>query len=379
LQSALRPSDTAARLGGDEFGVLLEDLDAAGEASEVAQRLIEAMAAPFCLSGKELFVHASIGIAGRDRGEEDGGELLRNADAAMYRAKSEGKGRYRVFEPDMHSAAVALLELEADLRRAIDGNEFLLHYQPVASVSTGKVVALEALVRWQHPHRGLIPPDEFIPLAEENGLIIAIGRWVLREACRQARLWQTTYPDVAFTIAVNVSARQLADPGLVHDVSRVLAATGLEPARLTLEITETALIADPQAAIARLDALKATGVQLAIDDFGTGYSSLSSLRTLPVDSLKIDKAFIDGVTTGTEAEGLVQAILRLAATFHLVTTAEGVEHRDQLERLQELGCQQIQGFYYSRPIPPSDVAAFLHEHAARQTSSNLVHEEASSS
>jgi diguanylate cyclase (GGDEF)-like protein/PAS domain S-box-containing protein len=379
LQSALRPSDTAARLGGDEFGILLEDLDEPNEASDVAQRLIDALAAPFCLSGKELFVHASIGIALRERNEEDGGELLRNADAAMYGAKSEGKGRYRLYEPDMHSAAVARLELEADLRRAIDGNEFVLHYQPVASLSTGNVASLEALVRWQHPDRGLIPPDEFIPLAEENGLIIDIGRWVLREACRQARLWQNTFPDVPFTIAVNVSARQLADPGLVHDVSRVLAATGLDPANLTLEITETVLIAEPQAAIARLRQLKATGVQLAIDDFGTGYSSLSSLRTLPVDSLKIDKAFIDGVTTGTEAEGLVQAILRLAGTFHLVTTAEGVEHRDQLERLEQLGCQQIQGFYYSRPIPASDVAAFLHQHAAPQTPFPVVHEQPASS
>jgi diguanylate cyclase (GGDEF)-like protein/PAS domain S-box-containing protein len=358
LQSVLRPGDTAARLGGDEFGILLEDIDSSTDASDVAQRLIDALATPFCLSGKELFVHASIGIA-LTGSEHDAGELLRNADAAMYGAKNQGKGGYRLFEPSMHFAALARLELEADLRRAIEANEFVLHYQPVASLSTGKVVGLEALVRWQHPQRGLVPPDEFIPLAEENGLIINIGRWVLREACRQTRLWQTTNPDLELAIAVNVSARQLADPGLVHDVSRVLAATGLHPATLTLEITETALILDTDAVIARLHQLKAIGVQIAIDDFGTGYSSLSTLRDLPIDTLKIDKAFIDRVTTGAEADGLVQAILRLASTFQLVTIAEGVERREQLDRLQELGCQQIQGFYFSRPIPRDHVPAFL--------------------
>jgi diguanylate cyclase (GGDEF)-like protein/PAS domain S-box-containing protein len=364
LQSVLRAGDTAARLGGDEFAILLEHLGGTEEVGDLAQRVIDALATPFCLSGKEVFIHASVGIAMSGAGGSSADELLRNADAAMYRAKSQGKGCFQLFEPSMYSAAMARLELESDLRQAIAKGEFVLHYQPVASLTTGEVVALEALVRWQHPHRGLIPPAEFIPLAEENGLIIDIGRWVLQEACRHARLWQETHQELRLTIAVNLSARQLADPQLVQDVTRVLTETGLGPSSLTLEITESILIQDADAAIARLRQLKSTGVRLAIDDFGTGYSSLSSLQSLPVDTLKIDKAFIDGITTGSEAAGLVQAILRLARTFHLVTIAEGVEQPEQLQRLQELGCQQIQGFCFSRPIPNDDVDEFLHRHAA---------------
>lgn len=364
LQSILRAGDTAARLGGDEFAILLEHVAGLDDAVSVAQRAIDAVAEPVALSGKEVFIQASVGIAlGADRQSAD--ELLRDADAAMYQAKSDGKGRHRLFDTSMHSAAMARLELEGDLRRAIDANEFVLHYQPLASLSTGEVVSLEALVRWQHPERGLLPPSEFIPLAEENGLIVDIGRWVLRESCTRANAWQQLHPSLRLTIAVNLSARQLADPLLVHDVTTVLAETGLDPASLVLEITESVLIEDADVAVARLRRLKSIGVRLAIDDFGTGYSSLSSLQSLPVDILKIDKAFIDGVTTGAEADGLIQAILRLARTFHLVTVAEGVERPDQLERLRQLGCQQIQGFWYSRPLPEDRVEEFLHQHGAR--------------
>ncbi len=362
LVSILRPGDTAARLGGDEFAILLEHVADLDDAVSVAQRAIGAVAEPVGLSGKEVFIQASVGIAlGADGRSAD--ELLRDADAAMYQAKSDGKGRHRLFDTSMHSAAMARLELEGDLRRAIDAREFILHYQPLASLGTGEVVSLEALIRWQHPERGLLPPSEFIPLAEENGLIVDIGRWVLREACTRAGAWQRAYPSLRLTIAVNLSARQLADPLLVHDVSTALAETGLDPSSLILEITESVLIEDADAAVARLRQLKSTGVRLAIDDFGTGYSSLSSLQSLPVDILKIDKAFIDGVTSGAEADGLVQAILRLARTFHLVTVAEGVERPDQLERLRQLGCQQIQGFWYSRPLADDRVEEFLYQHS----------------
>jgi len=359
LQGCLRPGDTAARLGGDEFAILLEDLEEPDAADRLAQRIIDVLAPPFSLSGREIFVPASLGISLAEGERESADELLRNADAAMYRAKSEGKGCYRLFDPAMHSAAMARLELEGDMRRAIEEREFVVHYQPTVSLSTGKVMALEALVRWQHPTRGLIPPAEFIHLAEENGLIVDIGRWVLGEACRRARYWRAAHRGHRLAIAVNLSARQLSDPHLVDDVARVLHETGLEPSALTLEITESVVMADTEVAIARLHALKSLGIRLAIDDFGTGYSSLSSLRQLPVDTLKIDKAFVDGVTMGVEAAGLVQAIVRLAGTLDLQTIAEGVERRDQVERLEELGCSEVQGYHFSRPMAPDDVEAFL--------------------
>jgi diguanylate cyclase (GGDEF)-like protein/PAS domain S-box-containing protein len=358
LQTALRTTDTAARLGGDEFAVLVEDATDPEEAMTVAERVLEALLRPFTVAGKELFVHASIGVAWT-AGEEDADELVRDADAAMYRAKAEGKGCARLFEPAMHTASLARLELETDLRRAVAAGEFVLHYQPVVCAPTAQITGFEALVRWQHPVQGLVEPEAFIPLAEENGLIVDIGRWVLTEACRQARTWQLHHHDDTLSVAVNLSARQLADAGLVHDVARAIAGSGLAPHCLTLEITESVLIADPEAAVARLRQLKAFGVRLAIDDFGTGYSSLSSLQHLPVDALKIDKTFIDGVAGGAEATGLVEAIMRMATTLALETIAEGVERPEQLESLQALGCAQIQGFYFSRPLVAEDVGALL--------------------
>jgi len=308
-------------------------------------------------------VRASVGVAWTD-GDHDADALLRDADAAMYQAKAHGKGGTRLFEPGMYTASVARLELETDLRRAVAIGEFVLHYQPVVSLDSTRVVSFEALVRWQHPTRGVIEPDAFIPLAEENGLIVDIGRWVLTEACRQARAWQLDNQDDLLSVAVNVSARQLADPGLVHDVQRALRASGLAARNLTLEITESVLIAEPDTAVARLQQLKDLGVRLAIDDFGTGYSSLSSLQSLPVDALKIDKAFVDGVSGGAEGTALVEAIVRLAASLALDTVAEGVERPEQLESLQALGCQQIQGFYFSHPLPPAGVDAFIRSNRA---------------
>jgi diguanylate cyclase (GGDEF)-like protein/PAS domain S-box-containing protein len=359
LRSALRPSDTAARLGGDEFAVLLEDPNDADQACEIAERIMASFDAPFAVAGTELSIHASAGVTLAGLRGANPEALLRNADAAMYSAKNHQKGSYRLFEPAMHSAAVARLELESDMRRAVEHGEFVLHYQPVVSVAGGSVVALEALVRWQHPTRGLIPPADFVPIAEDNGLIIDIGRWVLGTACRQARSWQERHPRLSLTIAVNLSPRQLSDPHLVADVARIVAESGLAPDTLTLEITESVLVEDPDVAIERLEALKSTGVRLAIDDFGIGYSSLGALGSLPVDTLKIDKAFIDGVTSGHEGDALVQAILRLARTFHLVTIAEGVEREDQRRRLEELGCDQIQGFCYSQPLPVERIEELL--------------------
>jgi diguanylate cyclase (GGDEF)-like protein/PAS domain S-box-containing protein len=363
VQAVLRPSDTAARLGGDEFAVLVEQLGDEREAFAVAQRIIDAVAEPFWLAGKEVFVSASIGVV-VSAGDGSADELLRDADAAMYQAKRDGKGCCRRFEPSMHSAALARLELESDLRRAIEHHEFVVHYQPVAALGTGEVVSLEALVRWEHPRRGLVPPNEFIPLAEQNGLILDIGRWVLEDACAHVASLQTAHPHLRLSVAVNVSGRQLADPNLVGDVRDTLQRTSLEPSALTLEITESVLMSDLDLAVRALQQLKSTGVRVAIDDFGTGYSSLSSLQHLPVDILKIDKSFIDRVTTGAEADGVIHAILRLARTFELITVAEGVERRDQFERLQELGCHQIQGFWFSRPLTVDQIGDFLRAAAA---------------
>jgi diguanylate cyclase (GGDEF)-like protein len=361
LQSALRDADTAARLGGDEFAILVESLPSQADANETAQRIIEALDAPFFIAGKEIFIHASAGITFAGVHGDTADELLRNADAAMYRAKSQGKGCFRVYEAEMHSAAVERLELETDLRRALQDDEFVVQYQPIISLAENRVVSLEALVRWEHPTRGLIPPNDFIPIAEENGLIVEIGRHVLRKACADTRVWQKRHPRHRLTIAVNLSTRQLADPRLVDDVVGILSETGLAPEDLTLEITETALMHDPDIAISRLHELKTAGVRLAIDDFGTGYSSLGSLQRLPVDTLKIDKSFIDRVARGTEAAGVVHALIRLAGTLQLEIVAEGVEHDDQVRRLEELGCDQIQGFCFSEPLAPLGIAQMLQD------------------
>jgi diguanylate cyclase (GGDEF)-like protein/PAS domain S-box-containing protein len=360
LQSALRAADTAARLGGDEFAILLENLESRQAARDTAQRLIDALEAPFYIAGKEIFIHASAGVTFAGTHGDNADELLRNADAAMYRAKSQGKGCYRVYEAEMHSAAVARLELDTDLRRAIQDDEFVVYYQPIVSLAADRVVSLEALVRWEHPTRGLLNPNDFIPIAEENGLIVEIGRRVLAIACRDTHMWQKRHPDHRLTIAVNLSTRQLSDPDLVSDVAAILRETGLPPGDLTLEITETALMNDPETAIDRLHQLKAAGVRLAIDDFGTGYSSLGSLQRLPVDTLKIDKSFVDGVARGTEAAGVVHALIRLASTLQLDIVAEGVEYGDQVRRLEELGCDQIQGFCFSRPLTPGAIEEMLY-------------------
>ncbi|HZR12676.1 MAG TPA: EAL domain-containing protein [Acidimicrobiia bacterium] len=353
LHDTLGPGDLPVRLGGDEFVVVLEQRDGAGTFEERLERVVDALRAPFVLDGRSLELGASVGLATNQPG--DGAEeLLRNADMAMYVAKAAGKGCIRRFESEMHLAAVTRLELEADLRRAITANEFVVHYQPITLVPAQRTVGFEALVRWNHPRRGLLAPGDFVPLAEDTGLIVAIGRAVLVHACRQAREWNRSRGDDPLGVAVNLSAQQLRDPDLVTQVAAIAASNEIDPTRLTLEITESVLLDEPAGAIERLHELKSLGVRLAIDDFGTGYSSLGYLRTLPIDTVKIDKTFVDAIATDHESAGLVRAIVTLARTLGLQPVAEGVEDAAQLAALEALGCDLVQGFYFS---PPVDAAA----------------------
>ncbi|HET9311853.1 MAG TPA: EAL domain-containing protein [Actinomycetota bacterium] len=366
LRRCLRAADTAARLGGDEFAILLEDGDDGVQAVDVADRIMQMFEEPFALEGKEVFVRASVGIATID-GEHGGGveELLRNADVAMYMAKERGKGTYQVFEPAMHDTALKRLELKADLQRAIEYEEYRLHYQPVIELETGRIAGVEALVRWIHPVRGLVPPLEFIPLAEETGLIVEIGRWVLREACRTAVELQRDFPaEPPLHMAVNLSARQVSRPEIVGEVREILAATGLEPGSLILEITESVMMHDLELSIERLGQLKSLGVRLAVDDFGTGYSSLNYIRRFPVDILKVDKSFVDGVIGDGEDPALTEAVIKLAGILHLTPVAEGIERADQLQRLLELRCDLGQGYFFSEPLPVEELTSLLHERRA---------------
>ncbi len=358
LQNQLRPGDTAARLGGDEFAILLEDVVELDEVAALAERLLEVFGEPYAVAGKQLFVTASIGVT-MNRPGEGAEELVRNADMAMYEAKTEGKACFRIYEPEMHEAALARLDLEAELRNALGAGEFVVHYQPTVRLDTGAISGFEALVRWDHPERGLLAPVEFIPIAEETGVIVDLGRWVLAQACTQAKAWQQHFGAAHLGIAVNLSPRQFLDARLIDDVAAVLVGTGLEASALTLEITEGILLDDRERAVASLYRLKALGVRVALDDFGTGYSSLGRLRQLPIDILKIDKAFVDGVASDHESTGLVEAILRMADTLALDTIAEGVERRDQADQLQRLGSQLVQGYLFSRPLPAGEIPELL--------------------
>src|SRR5581483_1886691 len=360
VQACIRPVDTVARLGGDEFAILLEDVRGIEDATSVTDRIFEALDAPFQLEGKELAVRASIGIAVSDGAASDAESLLRNADVAMYVAKSAGKGCYRLFEPSMQVSMMERLELLADLQRAIERGEFVLQYQPMVLLQTGELFGVEALVRWQHPRRGTIPPADFIPLAEESGAILPLGRWVLAEACRQAREWQERFPAQAtWLMSVNVSVKQLQDAAFVDDVRRIIAETGIMPERLILEITESVMMHDVGSMMRRLHALKELGVKLAIDDFGTGYSSLSYLREFPFDMLKIDKSFIDDVGQMRNRKELTKAIIELGKTLDLELVAEGIEHNEQLSRLQSLECELGQGFLFAQPMDAVAVDALL--------------------
>jgi diguanylate cyclase (GGDEF)-like protein/PAS domain S-box-containing protein len=361
LERNSRAGDTVARLGGDEFAVLLEDISAA-KAVRAAELLLEALARPLTLHGRDMTPSAGVGIAFGSG--EDAATLLRNADVAMYaakgRGKAEGQSRYRIFEPDMHARVVDRLELAADLRHAPQRRELRLRYQPEVHLRTGRIAGFEALLRWQHPTRGMVAPDEFIPLAEENGLIVPIGRWVLEEACRQGRDWQRRWPaDPPLAMAVNLSARQLRHAAIVDEVCAALATAGLPAPSLTLEITETAVIEDLDLALATLAQLHELGVRLALDDFGTGYSSLSYLHRLPVDILKIDRSFVSAVAGSPEESALVRAIVQLGQTLALETVAEGVETSEQLAELRRLDCQLGQGYYFAKPLDEGGVGELL--------------------
>ena len=360
LSACLRPADTAARLGGDEFVVLLEDVEDPEEAPRVAVRIEEALRAPFWVGGHNLFVTTSVGVALGGGDGERSGDLLRNADLAMYQAKEGGKNSHAVFEPGMNQKALERLGMEADLRRALEKEEFRVHYQPKVSLRSGKIVAQEALVRWEHPKRGLVPPAEFIPLAEETGLIVPLGRWVLEEACKQLSEWQGLYPtDPPLRMSVNLSAAQFKRPDLGESIAEVLRRARLDPRDLILEITESMVVEDVGAALTTLQTLKSLGVKIAVDDFGTGYSSLSYLKKFPVDYLKIDRSFVEGLGRDPKDEGLVSASIELAHALGLEAIAEGVETAEQLEHLRALGCELAQGFYFQKPSPGDTTSEVL--------------------
>jgi len=357
LKRCLRADDLPARIGGDEFAVLLDRVGSEAEVEAIAQRITAALEEPHMVHGSEVLARASIGIAVPGVDEHDGDAVLRNADTSMYTVKRAGKGSYTFFEAAMHEQVVQQLQLDAALRHAVDRNQFVIHYQPIMHLATQAPLGVEALLRWQHPTRGLLGPGEFIDRVEENGLIVPLGRWVLEEACRQLRRWDRGSPHLG--VSVNISARQLQHEAFITDVRDAMGKSGIDPPRLTLEITETALLRDTAATLHLLAKLKQLGVRLALDDFGTGYSSLSYLRRFPVDAVKIDRSFIQDVGKGPEESALPDAIIALCQAFRIESVAEGIEQRNQLTHLQAVGCHAGQGFYFSRPLPPDTLEGLL--------------------
>jgi diguanylate cyclase (GGDEF)-like protein/PAS domain S-box-containing protein len=371
LRGCLRPGDTVARIGGDEFSILLEDVDLDG-ARAVAERVCEGLAAPLALGGRELVPRISVGIAEADPGER-ADEVLRKADVAMYSAKAHGKGCHQIFDPEVHAAVLDRHALQADLERAVDRDELVVHYQPIVELASGRVTSVEALVRWQHPERGLLQPDSFIGLAEQTGAIVPLGRWVLNEACRQTKAWRDELSDEpGLSVSVNLSPRQVRDPNLAADVEQALADAQLPPEHLVLEITENILLEHTDEVVATLNDLKAKGVRIAIDDFGTGYSNLGYLRRLPVDILKISKPFVDGVgKDDPEGSALARSIIKLGDNLKLQTVAEGIELEGQLSDLQRFGCHSGQGFLLARPVEPPRVVDVMSDISIRLDSDGL--------
>jgi diguanylate cyclase (GGDEF)-like protein/PAS domain S-box-containing protein len=364
LRSCVRGPDTVARLGGNDFGVLLDRLTIPADATVAMERLLKVLREPLALPAASVEFQPQIGIAIAVGGNDTADDLLRKSALAVRNAR-RSEGGYALFDPEMHADAIRRLEVESQLREAIEQSQFMLYYQPTIDLQTGRVTGVEALVRWQHPRRGLVAPMEFIPLAEESGLIIPIGEWTIHEACRQIRAWQQEIPtDEPIAIGVNLSARQLRHPNLVRDVTGALDETGLLPSHLILEITESTLMTDTAATLNRLFQLKSLGVRLAVDDFGTGYSSLAYLRRFPVDILKIDKTFIDGVATEPTASALVDAMIRIGKTLHLETVAEGVERAEQADQLRTLHCDIGQGYLFSRPVAQDSIPPLLRERAS---------------
>jgi diguanylate cyclase (GGDEF)-like protein/PAS domain S-box-containing protein len=357
LKAAIRPGDTVARLGGDEFALLLESGEMPEAAEVVACRIAAELVEPIQVGTEVIFVRASVGIALGQLPVDEPDGLLRDADLAMYLAKRNGKGRFEMFHPGMHEEAVRRIETSAELRRGIEDRQFEVFYQPIIDVRTTNVVGAEALVRWHHPTRGLVGPAEFIPIAESTGLIVPLGKWVLSEACGQAESWRTSgITDERFHISVNLSARQLQDPAILDDVGAAIRDSGLPPALVVLEVTESVIMHDLPTALSRLYALKDLGLQLAVDDFGTGYSSLSYLRNFPMDIVKIDKSFVDRITLDPEGAAMVRSVIDLSSALGLATIAEGVEYPEQFGLLHELGCDSVQGYMFAKPMPSEEFA-----------------------
>ena len=358
LKSVTRAGDTVARLGGDEFAIIIEETNPA-EADLAATRILETLTPAFQLGDRQITVRVSIGIAVQSADGADADELLRRADIAMYAAKAGGGNRHVTYEPQLYDATVARMELKADLRGALERGELHVSYQPIVDLESAAITGSEALMRWTHPKHGAVAPMDFIPLAEETGLIRELGRWILETACRQTRAWQQATGREDLTISVNLSGQQILDPDLARDVGRILAESGLAPLSLTLEMTESVLVQDVAATVGTLKALKALGVRLAIDDFGTGYSSLSYLRQFPIDILKIDRSFISSLDGSTDSMALVRSILNLSTTLRLETVAEGIEEAGQRDALRGLGAQQGQGYLFARPMGPDDLGELL--------------------
>lgn len=351
--------EVLARLGGDEFTILVGSIQDPSDAMRVANRIQDALG-PFTVEGREVFISASIGIALSTTPRATAEELLRDADIAMYRAKTLGKSRCEFFDQEMHTKAVTRLDLETDLRRAVDEQEFRLHYQPIVQLETGRIAGFEALVRWQRTPQCLVFPDSFIGIAEATGLIVPLGKWILREACREAQLWQARYPqDPALSVTVNVSPRQFADPQLVSDINEALDETGIDPSRLHLELTESAAMADPARTNQILSQLKNLGIEISLDDFGTGYSSLGRLRRFPVDVLKIDRSFVTHMDSDAEARQITRLIIEFAHTVNLQVIAEGIENTAHIDHLRSLGCEFGQGYFFSKPVDHDGVERLL--------------------
>ena len=366
LRACVRGQDTVARLSGDEFVVVLEPLAGEEDAVIVAKAITHQFSRPFMLDGREIVVMASIGIAVSDAGREHAESLERDADMAMYRAKSDGRGRYVMFDPSMRTDSLTRLELENNLRHALDRHELRVHYQPIVMMASGDLSEVEALVRWQHPTRGLVSPGEFIPIAEDTGLIIPLGMWVLKEACRQVAAWHEQFPTKPpLTLSVNLSPRQFQQPSLVADVAAALRNSGLPASCLKLEITEGVIMRDAEATIRTLWELKDLGLQLAVDDFGTGYSSLSYLKRLPLDVLKIDRSFVSGIGQNQQDTAIVHAIMELAKSLNLKVTGEGIETAEQAALLSEWGCDRGQGYLFSKPMDGQAVGELLGDVARR--------------
>jgi EAL domain-containing protein (putative c-di-GMP-specific phosphodiesterase class I) len=365
------PSVSSARFGGDEFAILLSGMTDATDAVRVAQRIQDELSQPFVLDKNSAFATASIGIALSSSGYDRPDDILRDADIAMYRAKENGKARYELFDHGMHARAVSRLQLESDLRQAIEQKEFCVYYQPIISLQTGRLAGFEALVRWNHPRRGLVAPADFIPVAEETGLIVPIGQWVLNEACAQVRQWQIDSPSHrSLSLSVNLSARQVAQPDLLQRIKDALETSKLNPHCLKLEITESVVMENAEAAAQMFKQLRSLGVQLSIDDFGTGYSSLSYLHRFPLNYLKIDRSFVMRLTTDND-NAIVRTISTLARNLGMEVIAEGIETEEQFQQLKMLGCEYGQGYLFSRPVGNDGVEHLLAQDSKRDREIDL--------